>query len=445
MTEQYKKRRTRLLKQMESGSIAIIATAPVSLRNRDADYAYRPDSDFYYLTGFAEPDSVAVLIAGKRGQAAKYILFCRERDPLKEVWDGRRAGTQGALADFAVDEAYCISQLDERMPGLLENKTAIYYSMGNSQSFDLKVLNWRKQVLEKVRTGVKAPHKLIAIERYIHEMRLIKDRDEIKTMRQAAKISAKAHIKAMQLSQPGLMEYQIEAALLSTFMEHGSRAPAYNSIVAGSENGCILHYVENNSPLIDGELLLIDAGAELDCYASDITRTFPVNGHFSTEQRAIYDVVLAAQEAAIAQVKPGKRWNAPHDAAVKVLTKGLLDLGILKGSLTEAIEKEKYRRFYMHRTGHWLGMDVHDVGEYSVDGKWRELQPGMVLTVEPGLYIAPESRGIAKKWWGIAVRIEDDVLVTSKGPDVLSRDVPKTVDKIEALMAKAKLARSADE
>ena len=442
MTAQYKKRRTRLLKQMEPGSVAIIATAPVTLRNRDADYAYRPDSDFYYLTGFAEPESVAVLLAPTKGKSAKYILFCRERDPLKEVWDGRRSGTEGVLADYAADEAYCITRLDEIMPGLLENKTAIYYSMGKSQELDLQVLHWRKQVLDKVRSGVKAPHKLIAIESYLHEMRLIKDREEIKTMRQAAKISAKAHIKAMQLSRPGLMEYYIEAALLSTFMKHGSRAPAYNSIVAGSENGCILHYVENDSELIDGELLLIDAGAELDCYASDITRTFPVNGRFSAAQRAIYEVVLAAQEAAIAQVKAGKRWNAPHDAAVKVLTQGLLDLGILKGSLDEAIEKEKYRRFYMHRTGHWLGMDVHDVGDYSVDGKWRVLQPGMVLTVEPGLYIAPGSRGVAKKWWGIAVRIEDDVLVTAKGPDILSRDVPKAVDEIETLMAKAQGERA---
>ena len=437
MSTPFKRRRTKLLKQMEPGSIAILASAPVAMRNRDADYAYRPDSDFYYLTGFNEPEAVAVIVAAQKGQRAKFVMFCRERDPLREVWDGKRAGTQGVIDQHGADEAHSIENLDEELPKLLENKTAIYYSMGKTQDFDLKVLAWRQQVIEKVRSGVKAPHKLFAIESLLHEMRLIKDKDEVRTMRRAAQISAKAHIKAMQMARPGMMEYQIEATLLNAFMAQGSRAPAYNSIVAGSENGCILHYVENSDELIDGELLLIDAGAEYECYASDITRTFPVNGKFSPEQRAIYDLVLKAQEAAIAQVKPGRRWNAAHDAAVKVLTQGLLELGILKGALDDALNKGKYRQFYMHRTGHWLGMDVHDVGEYSVDGKWRKLEPGMVLTVEPGLYIAPGTRGVAKKWWGIAVRIEDDVLVTATGNEVLSRDVPKQADEIEALMAKA--------
>ena len=437
MSTPFKRRRTKLLKQMEPGSIAILASAPVAMRNRDADYAYRPDSDFYYLTGFNEPEAVAVIVAAQKGQRAKFVMFCRERDPLREVWDGKRAGTQGVIDQHGADEAHSIENLDEELPKLLENKTAIYYSMGKTQDFDLKVLAWRQQVIEKVRSGVKAPHKLFAIESLLHEMRLIKDKDEVRTMRRAAQISAKAHIKAMQMARPGMMEYQIEATLLNAFMAQGSRAPAYNSIVAGSENGCILHYVENSDELIDGELLLIDAGAEYECYASDITRTFPVNGKFSPEQRAIYDLVLKAQEAAIAQVKPGRRWNAAHDAAVKVLTQGLLELGILKGALDDALNKGKYRQFYMHRTGHWLGMDVHDVGEYSVEGKWRKLEPGMVLTVEPGLYIAPGTRGVAKKWWGIAVRIEDDVLVTATGNEVLSRDVPKQADEIEALMAKA--------
>jgi Xaa-Pro aminopeptidase len=436
MSEQYKKRRVRLLKQMARGSVAIITTSQVAVRNRDADYAFRPDSNFYYLTGFAESEAVAVLIAPKSGQPAKFILFCRDRDPLREVWDGRRYGQEGAITVFGADEAFSIAEIDERMPGLLENATAIYYPVGKDADFDLQVLAWRSKVMEKVRSGVKAPHNLIAIESLLHEMRLNKDASEIKTMRRAAQISGHAHVRAMQVCQPGMMEYQVEAEIMRSFMESGSRAPAYNSIVAGGENACILHYIENNAELRDGDLLLIDAGAELDCYASDITRTFPVNGCFSREQRAVYEVVLAAQKAAIAQIRPGKRWNAPHDAAVRVLTQGLVDLGILKGSVETLIKEEKYKRFYMHRTGHWLGMDVHDVGEYSIEGKWRSLQPGMVLTVEPGLYIPSDSRGVAKKWWGIGIRIEDDVLVTSKGCEVLTRDAPKEVDEIEALMQK---------
>ncbi len=437
MNEYFKRRRTKLLKQMVKGSIAILPTAPVAMRNRDTDYAYRPDSDFYYLTGFAEPEAVLVLIAPQRGQAARSILFCRDRDPARELWDGRRVGVAGALENYAIDEAHSITQLDEILPGLLENKNTVYFPMGKCAEFDLKVLAWRNKVAEKVRLGVEAPGTLVAMERILHEMRLIKDSAEIKLMRQAARISARAHTKAMQVCSPGMMEYQVAAVLQHSFAHQGAQALAYNSIVAGGENACILHYVENNAALLDGDLLLIDAGAELGFYASDITRTFPVNGRFSPAQRALYDVVLSAQRAAISQVRPGKRWNAPHDAAVRVLTKGLIKLGLLKGTLEEAIKQEKYRRFYMHRTGHWLGMDVHDVGEYCVGGKWRFLQPGMVLTVEPGLYIPAGSRGVAKKWWGIGIRIEDDVLVTSKGCEVLSRDVPKDADEIEALMLKA--------
>ena len=431
----YAERRARLMKRIGYGNIAVVATANVALRNRDSEYAFRPDSDFYYLTGFAEPEAVAVFIPGKRAQESRYILFCRERDPLKEVWNGRRAGQEGVLRDYGADEAYPIGELAEKMGQFLENRQSLYYAVGKEAAFDQQVMSWRARVLEKTRAGVQAPSQFIAIETIIHEMRLIKDRSEVALMRQAAQISAQAHCRAMRLCRPGMQEFQLEAELLHEFTRHGSRAPAYNSIVAGGENGCILHYTENSAELKTGDLLLIDAGCELGYYASDITRTFPVNGRFSAAQRALYEVVLAAQHAAIAQVKPGKRWHEPHAAAVRVLTAGLLKLGILKGTLTTALKEESYRRFYMHRTGHWLGMDVHDVGDYRVAGAWRKFEPGMVLTVEPGLYIPPGSRGVAKKWWNIGIRIEDDLLVTATSHEILTRGVPKSVAEIEALMA----------
>ena len=430
---EFARRRRRLMQMMGAGAIAILAAAPERVRNRDVDYPYRPDSDFFYLTGFPEPEAVAVLVPGRR--EAQYVIFCRERDPDAEIWHGRRAGLAGARDRYGADDAFPITDIDDILPGLMENRDRVYYAMGRLEEFDRNVMGWLNQVRNRARGGVQAPAKFVALDQVVHEMRLIKSRHEITLMRRAAEISAAAHRRAMTACAPGMTEYQIEAELLHAFMSAGARSPAYPSIVGGGENGCILHYTENDATLNDGDLLLIDAGAEYGCYAADITRTFPVNGRFSPEQRALYDVVLAAQRAAIDKVRPGCHWNAPHDAAVKALTRGLVKLGILKGQPAKLIKDEAYRRFYMHRTGHWLGMDVHDVGEYKVDGRWRLFEPGMVLTVEPGLYIPSGSKGVARKWWNIGIRIEDDVLVTADGPQVLTGGVPKEAEEIEALMA----------
>lgn len=417
---------------MGDDSIAIIPTASEQIRNRDVLFPFRPDSDFYYLTGYPEPEAVAMLIPGR--VKGEYVLFCRERDEKMEIWNGRRAGLEGAVEIYGADDAFPIEDLDDILPGLLEDREMIYYTLGNDQNFDQRVVGWVKQVRDKVRTGVHAPDEFISLNHILHDMRLYKSRQEIKAIRHAAKISSMAHKRAMQVCRPGMAEYQIEAELVHEFMLHGSRYPAYPPIVGGGENSCILHYTENSDELQDGDVLLIDAGAEYEGYASDITRTFPVNGCFSGEQRAIYDVVLAAQLAAIEQVRPGNHWNDPHDAAVEVITEGLLELGILKGRKRTLIRENAYGRYFMHRTGHWLGMDVHDVGDYKVEGDWRMLEPGMVLTVEPGLYFSPV-RGLARKWWDIGVRIEDDVLVTKDGHDVLSKELPKTADEIEKIMS----------
>ena len=431
--KEFTRRRNRVLQMMGSGAIAIIKAASEQPRNRDVDYPYRPDSDFFYLTGFPEPEAVAVLIPGRR--QAQYVLFCRERDADAETWHGRRAGLEGARDTYGADDAFPITDIDDILPGLMENRDRVYYAMGHHEDFDKKIMGWLNQVRGRARAGVHAPGKFVALDHLLHEMRLIKSRYEIGLMRRAAEISAAAHCRAMAVCKPGMSERRIEAELLHEFMSADARSPAYPSIVGGGENGCILHYTENDAPLSDGDLLLIDAGAEYRCYAADITRTFPVNGHFSAAQRALYDVVLAAQRAAIDKVRPGNHWNEPHDAAVKVLTRGLVKLGILKGQPAKLIKDEAYRRFYMHRTGHWLGMDVHDVGDYKVDGRWRMFEPGMVLTVEPGLYIPVGSKGVAKKWWNIGIRIEDDVLVTRDGHEVLTSGVPKDAEEIEALMA----------
>ncbi len=433
---EFAKRRQRLLHMLEPGSIAILPAAPERIRSRDVEHPYRADSDFFYLTGFPEPEAVVVLIPGrKQGQ---FVLFCRERDPEMETWNGRRAGLEGAMERFGADDAFPISDIDDILPGLMENKARVYYSMGTHPDLDQHMIEWLNQVRKKARSGVHAPGEFVSLDHLLHEMRLIKSAAEIQKMKKAAKVSAKAHCRAMQLCQPGLMEYQLEAELLHYFMVNGCRHAAYPAIVGGGENGCILHYTENESELQGGDLVLIDAGGEYDNYAADITRTFPVNGKFSPAQKALYEIVLAAQHAAIDKVQPGNHWDEPHKAAVKVLTKGLIKLGLLKGTPAKLIKEEAYRRFYMHRTGHWLGMDVHDVGDYKLDGEWRLFEPGMVLTVEPGLYIAPGSKGVAKKWWGIGIRIEDDVRVTRSGHEVLSSGVPKEVDEIEALMAREK-------
>ncbi len=430
--KEFTRRRKQLMRMMGKGAIAIIPTAAESLRNRDVEFPFRADSDFYYLTGFREPDAVAVLAPGR--QHGEYLLFCRERDPAMETWTGRRAGTQGAVETFSADDAFPVSDIGDILPGLLEGCERVYYTMGARPDFDRHVLDWVSKLREGTRAGSQTPDRIVFLEHLLHDMRLYKSRSEIRVMRTAARVACRGHRRAMQVCRPEMSEYEIEAELLHEFRSN-DMVPAYPSIVGSGENGCILHYTQNSGRLHDGDLLLIDAGAEYDCYASDVTRTFPVNGRFSSDQKALYEVVLEAQTAAINQVRPGSHWNEPHAAAVKVLTRGLIRLGILKGKPAELIRKEAYRRFYMHRTGHWLGMDVHDVGDYKVGGEWRELEPGMVLTVEPGVYIAPGSHGVAKKWWGIGIRIEDDVLVTRGEPDVLTDAAPRTIADIESVMA----------
>jgi len=433
--QEFARRRKRLMQAMGEGAVAILPSAPLRLRNRDVEYTYRPDSDFYYLTGFPEPDAVAVLAPGR--EHGEYILFCRERDPQQETWTGKRAGQEGAVERYGADDSFPIADIDDILPGLLERRERVFYTMGTHPDFDQRLIGWVNRLRTQARAGVHTPGEFVALEHILHDMRLYKSSAEVKTMRRAARISVKAHRRAMQMCRPGMKEYQIEAELLHTFMHSGSRLAAYPSIVGGGANGCILHYTDNDGVLNDGDLLLIDAGAESECYASDITRTFPVNGEFSKAQRAVYEVVLAAQQAAIEAVQPGNHWNDPHMAAVEVLTEGLVELGLLKGRPETLIDKEAYRRFYMHRTGHWLGMDVHDVGDYKVEGEWRVLEPGMTLTVEPGIYIPAGSKGVAKKWWNIGIRIEDDVLVTKGGHEVLTGELEKEPDDIEALMASA--------
>ena len=432
--KEFSRRRKQLMRMMGKNSIAIIPTATEQLRNRDVEYPFRADSDFYYLTGFHEPDAVAVLIPGR--PHGEYLLFCRERDPEMETWNGLRAGTRGAVDTFDADDAFPVGDIDEILPGLMESCDRVYYTMGSRPQFDQRVMEWINRLREGARTGMRTPDKFVSLEHLLHDMRLYKSRSEIRVMRTAAKVACRAHKRAMQHCRPGQYEYEIDAELSHEFRTAGM-VPAYSSIVGCGAKGCILHYTENNAQLNDGDLLLIDAGAEYDCYASDVTRTFPVNGCFSAPQKALYEVVLASQAAAIKKVRAGNHWNAPHAAAVRVLTRGLIKLGIIKGKPADLIRKEAYRRFYMHRTGHWLGMDVHDVGDYKVGGAWRELEPGMVLTVEPGLYIPAGTRGVARKWWGIGIRIEDDVLVTRDEPDVLSAAAPRTVAEIEAVMTHA--------
>lgn len=415
------------------GNIALIASAPECRRNNDVHYPYRQDSDFYYLTGFDEPDALAVFVPGRR--PAEYILFCREFDETTALWTGHHAGIEGAKEIYGADDAFPIDDVDEIAPGLLENKGRVFYPMGRNRELDQQVLEWVKQLRGRLRSGISAPMEFIALENLLHEMRLFKSAAELNLMRQAANVSARAHIRAMQTARAGLYEHQIEAELLHEFTRNGMRSMAYPSIVAGGKNACVLHYTRNDDKLRDGDLLLIDAGAENQNYASDITRTFPVSGRFNDAQRLLYQRVLDAQLAAIDKVRPGNHWNDPHDAAVKVLTRGLIDLGLLKGKAAKLIKDEAYKKFYMHRTGHWLGMDVHDVGNYKIEGKWRLLEPGMVLTVEPGLYVSPDCTDVEKKWCGIGIRIEDDVLVTKDGCEVLTALVPKTIDEIEELMA----------
>ncbi|MBS0335499.1 MAG: aminopeptidase P N-terminal domain-containing protein [Proteobacteria bacterium] len=425
-------RRLRLAVSMREG-VAIVPTAPERVRNRDAHYPFRFDSYFHYLTGFTEPESVLVLVAG---DAPRSILFCREKNEEREIWDGFRHGPDAARAKFGFDEAYPIALLDAKMPELLSNQPMLHYAPGADAAWDARIMGWMNAVREKVRLGISAPASIGDLRVPLDEMRLVKDSAELATMRRAAGISAIAHRRAMQAARPGRYEYEVEAELLYAFRRHGAQFPAYTSIVASGANACVLHYVGNDAPMADGDLLLIDAGCELDGYASDITRTFPVNGRFTGPQRTLYELVLAAQSAAMAETCAGKGWNEPHDAAVRVLAQGMLDLGLLAGSLDEVLEKETYRRYYMHRTGHWLGLDVHDAGDYKLAGQWRPLVPGMVLTVEPGIYVRP-GEDVPQQYWNIGIRIEDDVLVTSAGCEVLTHETPKSIADIEALMRDA--------
>lgn len=430
-TRIYAARRATLLAQMQHG-IAILPTAPERVRNRDSEYLYRFDSYFYYLCGFAEPDAVLVLIAGAQPQS---LLFCREKNIEREIWDGFRYGPEAARDAFGVDAAYPIAQLDEKLLALMANQPALHYAAGMDPGWDARILGWLNQVRAQGRTGVSAPQRVHDVRAALDEMRLFKDEREIELMRSAAAISAKAHQRAMRATRPGRMEYEIEAELLYEFRRHGAQYPAYWPIVAGGANACVLHYSDNNARLEEGALLLIDAGCELDGYASDITRTFPVNGIFSGPQKDVYELVLAAQSAAIAATRPGAAWDAPHEAALRVLAQGMIDFGLCRGSLDRVIETGDYKRFYMHRTGHWLGLDVHDAGEYKIDGKWRPLAAGMTLTVEPGCYIR-KAEDVPEAYWDIGVRIEDDVLVTGEGCEVITAATPKSVAAIEALVGK---------
>lgn len=438
----YAKRRAELLRQMRArgGGVAILPTAPEVMRNADADYPYRHDSYFYYLTGFTEPEATLVLVAGEQDQS---ILFCREKNEEREIWDGYRFGPEAAKTHVGVDAAYPIASIDSELPRLMANAPALFYALGSSAVLDARIQGWLNAVRAQVRSGVSAPDAAIELRSILNEMRLIKDAEEIAIMQRAADISAEAHARAMRISRAGLREYHLEAELLHEFRRNGSQSPAYGSIVATGANACVLHYRAGDAELRDGDLVLIDAGCELDSYASDITRTFPVNGKFSGPQKTLYEIVLDAQYAAIAATRAGARFTDGHDAALRVLSQGMLDTGLLDknkvGTVDDVIAGGQYRQFYMHRTGHWLGMDVHDVGDYrdpapaGEEKPWRTLAPGMVLTIEPGIYVRP-APGVPEIFWNIGIRIEDDALVTAEGCDILTHRAPKTIAEIEAVM-----------
>ncbi|MFN7519012.1 MAG: aminopeptidase P N-terminal domain-containing protein [Lysobacteraceae bacterium] len=428
---EYQHRRRALVELAGDDAILVLPAAPERIRSHDTHHPYRQDSDFWYLTGFPEPEAVLVLVPGR--PHGETLLFCRERHPERELWDGPRAGPEGAVDRFGIDDAYPIDDIDEILPGLLEGRSRVYYHFGRDKDFDLKLIGWVNRVRAQVRQGAEPPHEFLELGHLLHELRLAKSPAELRQLRHAAAIAAEAQKAAMRATRPGGHEYEVEAALWSVWRHHDAVA-AYTPIVGAGPNACVLHYVANNAPLRDGDLLLCDAGAEYRGYASDITRSWPVNGRFSKEQRALYELVLAAQAAAISEARPGRPYAAVHDAAVRVLSEGLLSLGLLKGSLRKVLEAEAYKAFYMHKTGHWIGLDVHDVGDYKVAGESRVLEAGMVFTVEPGLYVAP-SADVPAKWRGIGIRIEDEVLVAPGGPEVLTAAVPKAPDAVEAWMA----------
>ena len=429
-SKEFARRRRQLMHMIGDGGIAILPAAPVRTRSRDIEYRYRQDSDFYYLTSFAEPDAVTVLIPGRDN--GEYLLFCRERDAGKEMWDGSRAGPGGAISIYDADDAFPIDDIDDILPGIMESCNRGYYTMGVYSEFDARIADWVNLLRSRESSGVHTPQEFVALDHLLHDMRLFKSRAEISALRKSAKVAVNAHTQAMQMVRPGLYEYEVEAEFVREFRRNDA-CVSYNPIVGSGANTCTLHYVDNNACLEDGDLLLIDAGCELDYYASDITRTIPVSGRFSPEQRVVYDIVLEAQLAAIEKTVKDNHWNEPHDAAVKVITRGLKKIGLLDGTLSRLIRDGAYKQFFMHRTGHWLGMDVHDVGDYKVGDGWRLFETGMVTTVEPGIYI-PASRKVPARWRNIGIRIEDDVAVTNSGPDVLSKGLVKDPDEIESLM-----------
>lgn len=431
--QEFARRRKRLMGMMEPDSIAILPAASEKIRSRDTEYHYRQDSDFFYLSGFSEPEAVIALIPGR--EHGEFVLFCRERDKEKELWHGYRQGPEGACQNFGADDAFPIDDIDDILPGLIEGRERVYYSMGRDQDFDHRVMAWINTIRGRVRSGATPPGEFLDLAHFLHEMRLFKSAAEIRVMKQAGEISAAAHARAMKSCEAGKTEGFLEAEILHEFAVQGARFAAYNTIVGAGQNGCVLHYIDNQSTLKDGDLVLIDAGCELDGYAADITRTFPVSGQFSPEQAALYQIVLDAQLAAFEVIAPGRHWEEPHEAAVKVIAQGLLDLGLLQGDLESVLKDQSYRDFYMHRTGHWLGLDVHDVGDYRVDGQWRLLEPGMCMTVEPGIYVAPGNDAVEERWRGIGIRIEDDVVVTKDGYDLLTPGAPKSIDEIEQWMA----------
>ena len=430
---EYAHRRRQLMEAAGDDAILVLPAAPERVRSNDTHYPYRQDSDFWYLCGFPEPEAVLVLIPGRRH--GETILFCRERDPEREAWDGPREGQEGAVARYGMDDAYPIEDLDDILPGLLEGRSRVYYHFGRDADFDLKLIGWVNRVRSQVRHGAQPPHEFLELGHLLHEQRLFKSPAEIALMQRAADISVQAHRAAMRLARAGIHEYELQAELEREFRRHAA-CPAYNSIIGAGANACVLHYRANSGGSSEGDLVLIDAGAEYHGYASDITRTFPVNGRFSAEQRALHDLVLAAQAAALEQAQPGIAYEEGHLAAVEVLTEGLLRLGLLRGDLEENLIEGHYKRFYRHKTGHWLGLDVHDVGDYKLAGESRLLEAGMVFTIEPGLYVSPDDHSVEPRWRGIGIRIEDDVLITADGHRVLTAALERSADEIEAFMAR---------
>ena len=428
----YARRRRQLMRMAGDDAILVIPAAPERIRSRDTYYPYRQDSDLLYLTGFQEPEAVLVLVPGR--SHGEVILFCRERDPVREGWDGPRVGPEGAVEVLGVDDAYPINDLDDILPGLLEGRQRVYYHFGRDVEFDLKLIGWVNRVRAMMKMGNRPPHEFLELGHLLDEQRLFKDRDELRFMRRAAKISVEAHAAAMHAVRPGMHEYELQAELEAVFRRNGAE-PAYGSIVGAGANGCVLHYVDNQARIGESELVLIDAGAEYRGYAADITRTFPASGRFTKEQRALHDVVHEAQRLALLESRAGNPYGRVHEAAVEALTEGLLRLGLLKGKLEQRIADSSYQRFYPHKTGHWIGLDVHDVGEYRIDGQSRLIEPGMVFTIEPGLYVRPDDTSVAAKWRGIGIRIEDDVLVTRDGLEVLTDGLARSAGEIEEFMA----------